>query len=181
MVSGYCRRRTRRKSGPEVILAAPVHSSIAAFTNCGMATERIRLPLPSRSTNTARPSRICRWRISRAVSSLRRRPQPARTAKMARSRLPASVPISGRASNSRAWSRVSQFPALEPACPDGPQLPAGMTHHRETLRNLEGVAPLHGALGRNRRTPSWLVFRSEMILRASSKRGCRTFSKSSSQ
>ena len=46
-----------------------------------------------------------------------------------------------------------------------------------TLRDLS----FYGALGKSIRVLSWIVFRSETILKASSKRACRMFCESCSQ
>jgi len=70
--------------------------------------------LPTRSAITQRPSRCCRCANSRAQSSPRRNPAPSSTLRMARSRLPFVVPVSGSASNSSACCRVSQLPRRTP-------------------------------------------------------------------
>ncbi len=64
---------TRRNTGPLVNSALVIQPSSAAFAQLGMGTERTRVPLPTRSTITQRPSRC--WmcsRVSEAVSSRRR-------------------------------------------------------------------------------------------------------------
>src|SRR5215471_3815129 len=60
--SGYFRRRTRRNGGPSDKPAAAVQASTATLTKGGMGTVRILFPLPTRSTNTQRPSRC--WMCS---------------------------------------------------------------------------------------------------------------------
>jgi hypothetical protein len=59
--------------------------------------------------------RCCRCVNSRWASSRRRRPQPSKTARMARSRLPFKVSGSGLCQKRRASSAVSQLPTLTPS------------------------------------------------------------------
>jgi hypothetical protein len=104
-----------RKIRPSVIWAAATHTSIAFLTQAGTGTVRFRPRLPRKSTITQRFSRCSTWPTSSATSSDLRNPQPMSTARIARSRFPWRVEVSGARSSSRACSRVSQFPALTPS------------------------------------------------------------------
>ena len=82
-----------RKIRPEEIRAALVQERIASLTHSGTGTVRTRPPFPRMSAKTALPSRSWRSSIRSATSSLRRRAQPRRTARIARSRLPRRLPV----------------------------------------------------------------------------------------
>jgi hypothetical protein len=73
--------RMERSSRPRSSPAAEVQASMPCFTHTGMATMRIRSPLPRRSAITQRPSRIWISSIYREDSSSRRRAQPTSSAK----------------------------------------------------------------------------------------------------
>ena len=72
-------------------------------------------PLPTRSTIAQCSSRCCKCVKSRSANSRLRSPQPSKTARIARSRLPLSVLASGACQSRRASSAVSQFPSLTPS------------------------------------------------------------------
>jgi len=64
------------------------HASSVSFTQFGMGTVRMFLPLPTRSTIAQRSSRRCRLSNVNSASSRRRSPQPSKMARMARSPFP---------------------------------------------------------------------------------------------
>ena len=107
-------RQTHRKTLPAVRPATVLQPLMVAFTQSGTGTVRIYPPFPTRSTIAQCSSRCCRCRNSKPVNSRRRSPQPSRTARIARSRLPLSVSASGACQSRRASSAVSQFPSLTP-------------------------------------------------------------------
>jgi len=76
-------RATARKILPSVTLAARVHWSSAALTQCGMGTVRIWPPLPTRSTTAPCPWRIWISSHFKPTSSERRKPQPKSMASIA--------------------------------------------------------------------------------------------------
>ena len=88
-------RLTDRNTRPSVTSAADVQTSIATFTQPGIGTVRTRACLPTRSTMHQRPSRCWMCVSVSAATSDRRNPQPRRTARMARSRNPLTVSMSG--------------------------------------------------------------------------------------
>ena len=83
------------KHPPSPTPAALVHSWSAAFTQSGTGTVRICLPLPIKSTSAQCSSRCWTSRTWSFATSARRRPQPRRMARMARSRRPFNVCPSG--------------------------------------------------------------------------------------
>jgi len=84
---------------------------MATLTNGGMGTVRILFPLPSRSTNTQRPSLCWMCLDSSAASSLRRRAQPRSTARIA-------VPFSfGRLDHGLSKQVARLFPGEPVPCP----------------------------------------------------------------
>jgi len=107
-------RQTHRNNLPAERAAAATHVSTDALTQSGTGTVRMCPPLPTRSTMAQCSSRFCRWVNSRSASSRRLSPQPSKTARIARSRLPLRVSGSGACQNRRASSAVSQFPSLTP-------------------------------------------------------------------
>jgi hypothetical protein len=107
-------RFTGRNTWPPVTLAASVHASIASITQCGTGTVRTRPCLPNRSTMHQRSSSCRRCSKVRAAASDRRRPQPKRTARMARSRSPFKVVTSGAPRRTCACRNESQLPTRTP-------------------------------------------------------------------
>jgi class 3 adenylate cyclase len=73
---------TERSSRPSSMAAAVIQALIPCLTQMGIATVRMRLPFPSRSARTQRPS-LC-WMVSTSssASSFRLRAQPTRSARM---------------------------------------------------------------------------------------------------
>ena len=107
-------RQTHRNSLPVCSSAAATQSSMVVLTQHGNGTVRMCPPLPTRSTIAQCSSRCCRCLKSRSANSRLRRPQPSRTARIARSRLPLSVLASGARQSLCAFSAVSQFPSRTP-------------------------------------------------------------------
>jgi hypothetical protein len=95
-------RLTALKTRPVVTDAAVSHLSTALFTQIGMGTVRTWLPLPTRSTITQWPCRICMSSCGRADSSARRKPQPSRIDIIATSRIWRKPCPSAFSSNNRA-------------------------------------------------------------------------------
>ena len=79
-------RFTCRNTWPSTTRPEEVHPSIATLTQVGMGAVRMRQCFPSRSTMHQRPSRCWVCRNLSGATSDRRRPQPSRTAIIARSR-----------------------------------------------------------------------------------------------
>ena len=75
---------------------------------------RTRPCFPTRSTMHQRPSRCWTCANVSAATSEGRNPQPSRTARMARSRRPLTVEMSGVLSSVCAWRCDSQFPTRMP-------------------------------------------------------------------
>jgi hypothetical protein len=73
---------TERSSRPSAMPAAVIQALMPCLTQIGTATERMRLPFPSRSARTQRPS-LC-WMVSTSssASSFRLRAQPTRSARI---------------------------------------------------------------------------------------------------
>ncbi|MDX6461747.1 MAG: hypothetical protein QOE55_5444 [Acidobacteriaceae bacterium] len=70
---------TDRSSRPSSMPAAIIQALIPCLTQMGMATVRMRRPLPSRSASIQRPSRCWMVSTSSSASSLRRRAQPTKS------------------------------------------------------------------------------------------------------
>ena len=88
--------------------------SIATFTHVGIGTVRTRPCFPTRSTMHQRPSRCWMCPTVSAATSERRRPQPRRTARIARSRNPFTIATSGALSSVCACRSDSQLPTRMP-------------------------------------------------------------------
>src|ERR1035438_4129982 len=101
-----------RKAGPSQTPAADVQASIATFTHVGIGIVRTRPCFPRRSTMHQRPSRCWMCSIVNAATSERRSPHPRSTARMARSRSPLVVVMSGAFRSICACRTESQFPRL---------------------------------------------------------------------
>ena len=71
-----------RSSRPSSIPAALIQELIPCLTQTGTATVRTRLPFPSRSDSTQRPSRNWIVSTSRVASSCRRSAQPTSSARI---------------------------------------------------------------------------------------------------
>lgn len=99
---------------PAEMPAAVAHRSTAVLTQSGTGMVLMCPPFPMRSTIAQCSSRRCKCVNSKSANSRRLRPQPSRTARIARSRLPLSVSDGGACQNRRASSAVSQFPSLTP-------------------------------------------------------------------
>src|ERR1019366_8514253 len=86
-------------------------TQLQAYTHGGMGTVLIRPPFPRRSAMTHLSSRC--WMCSNvtAATSLRRKPPPTNTARIAASRLPLVVEPSGARSNCSDWGPPSHCPS----------------------------------------------------------------------